>query len=101
MAEGSMMAFIKGRLYNRCTMIYELLANVLEQKLYERFHLYTHEEDTDIFQQMMSTVPLEPRQAEEHISNEVVSQHLQLYKDYFQSILNGNLGSATKFWQFT
>ncbi len=33
LAEGSMMGFIKGKFYNRCTRIHEILANVLEQKL--------------------------------------------------------------------
>ena len=34
---GSMVGFIKGKFYNRCTGIHKLLANVLEQKLYKCF----------------------------------------------------------------
>ena len=49
---------------------------------------------------MMSTVTLDPRRAEEHLSNEVVSQHLQLYEDYFQSILE-ILGQQISSWPFT
>jgi len=98
LAEGSIMGFIKGNFYNRCTRIHELLANVLEQKLYERFLLDISEEDNYAFQQLMSTVSLDPSQAEEQLSNEVITRHLQLYEDYFQSILDGNLGSTAKFW---
>lgn len=37
LAEGSMVGFIKGKFYNRCTIIHEIVATVLEIKLYERF----------------------------------------------------------------
>ena len=37
LAEGSIMGFIKGKFYNRCTRIHEMVANVLEQKIYSRF----------------------------------------------------------------
>lgn len=94
LAEGSMMAFIKGKFYNRCTRIHELLANVLEQKLYERFILDIPEEDYDSFQQVMSTVPLDSRL----LAEEVVTHHLQMYEDYFQSILDGHLGPTAQFW---
>ena len=56
LAEGSMTGFIKGKFYNRCIRIHELLSNVLEQKLYARFLLDSPEEDNDSFQEVMSTV---------------------------------------------
>ena len=86
LAEGSIMGFIKGKFYNRCTRIHELLSNVLEQKLYARFLLDSPEEDDDSFQEVMSTVPLDPRLADEHLSEPVVTNHLQRYEDYFQSV---------------
>ena len=95
--EGSMMGFIKGKFYNRCTRIHELLSNVLEQKLYARFLLDSPEEDDDSFQEVMSTVPLDPRLADEHLSEPVVTNHLQRHEDYFQSVLEGNLGSTAQF----
>jgi hypothetical protein len=98
LAEGSMMGFIKGKFYNRCTRIHELLANVLEQKLYERFLMDVPKEEYDCFQQVMSTVPLDSRLAEDHLSDEVVTHHLQMYEDYFHSVLDGNLGSTAQYW---
>ena len=98
LAEGSMMGFIKGKFYNRCTRIHELLANVLEQKLYQRFLLEIPEEENDSLQEVMSTVPADHRQAEEYLLDQAVTQHLQKYEDYFQSILNGSLGSSAQFW---
>ena len=101
LAEGSMMGFIEGKFYNRCTCIHELLSNLLEQKLYAHFLLVSPDEDSDFFQEVMSTVPLDPRQAEEHLSEPVVTNHLQRYEDYFQSVLEGNLASTARFWPFT
>ena len=37
LAEGSMLGFIKGKFYNRCVRVNELVANVLEEKMYENF----------------------------------------------------------------
>ena len=37
LAEGSMLGFIKGKFYNRCVRVNELVANVLEEKMYEKF----------------------------------------------------------------
>ena len=53
LAEGSVMGFIKGEFYNRCSHIHELLANVLELKLYEHFSRDIHEEDYHPFKQVM------------------------------------------------
>ena len=93
-----MMGFIKGKFYNRCTRIHELFANVLEQKLYERFIFETPEVDHDLFQQVMSTVPVDSRRAMEHLTDPVVTVHLQKYEEFFQKVLDGKLGSTAQFW---
>ena len=98
LTEGSIMGFIKGKFYNRCTRIHELLANVLEQKLYERFVFETPEVDQDLFQQVMSTVPVDSGRALEHLTDPVVTAHLQKYEEFFQKVLDGKLGSTAQFW---
>ena len=98
LAEGSVMGFIKGKFYNRCSRIHELLANVLELKLYERFIRDIHEEDYHSFEQVMLGMPSDPGLAEEHLSHPVVQHHIQLYEEYFQSVLDGHLGQRAKFW---
>ena len=101
LAEGSMMGFIKGKFYNRCTRIHELIANVLEEKLYERFLFDAPEEDHDSFQEVMSTVPLDPRLAEEHLSKPVVTDHLRKYEDYFSRCSTEILGQQRSSGPFT
>ena len=98
LAEGSMMGFVKGKFYNRCTRIHEILANVLEQKLYDRFLSKISEEDRDALHQVMSTVPLDPASAKEHLADPVVMHHLEQYEEYFQSFLKGNHGATARFW---
>jgi len=98
LAEGSMMGFVKGKFYNRCTRIHEILANVLEQKLYDRFLSKISEEDRDALHQVMSTVPLDPASAKEHLADPVVMHHLEHYEEYFQSFLKGNHGATARFW---
>ena len=98
LAEGSMVGFLKGKFYNRCTRIHEVLANVLEQKMYDRFLQDVPQEDTESFQEIMSTVPLDPELVAYHLSDPVISHHLQLYEDYFQSVLEGSSGPTAQFW---
>jgi len=55
LAEGSMVGFIKGKFYNRCTRIHELLANVLEKKMYECFVLDLSLEEREEFHAVMKS----------------------------------------------
>ena len=97
LAEGSVMGFIKEKFYNRCIRIHELLSNVMEQNLYERFIHEIPEEEYNTFQEVLATISSEPSQVEEHLSNPVITQYLQMYEEYFQSVLDGNLELTAKF----
>ncbi|XP_068213902.1 uncharacterized protein [Palaemon carinicauda] len=85
LAEGSMMGFTKGKFYNRCIRIHELLANVMEQKLYDRFVQDLAEEEYQAFQDVMMTIP--SNQVEDHLSDPVVMQHLLKYEEFFYSVM--------------
>ena len=37
LAEGSLTGFIKGKFYNRCTRLHQILAVVMEQALFSKF----------------------------------------------------------------
>ena len=44
LAEGSLMSFIRGKYYNRCVRIHDILALVMERKMYDTFmSTLTHE----------------------------------------------------------
>lgn len=46
----------------------------------------------------MTTVPEDHRSATEHLTDPIVTEHLQKYKDFFQPVLEGGLGSTARFW---
>ena len=98
LAEGSMIGFIKGKFYNRCTRIHEILATVLEQKLYDRFLQDLPEKDRDSFQEMMFAILADPDLANERLSDSTVTRHLDMYNNYFKSVLSGSLGPTAQFW---
>lgn len=96
LAEGSMMGFMKGKFYNRCTRIHELLANVMELKLYDRFVQDLPEEEYQGFQDVMMTIPSD--QVEDHLSDSVIMQHLLKYEEFFYSVTEGTIGPMAQFW---
>ena len=99
LAEGSMVGFMKGKFYNRCTRIHELLANALERKMYQRFVRDLPPVEIEEFESMMSCVPSDPNKIEEaHLNDPTILQHLQKYEDFFHSVLAGVLGSTAQFW---
>ena len=57
LAEGSMMMFMKGKSYNRCVRIHEILATALEQKLFDKFKQSLSAEDQITLECFMSNMP--------------------------------------------
>ncbi len=98
LAEGSMMGFLKGKFYNRCTRIHELLAIVLERKLYERFLVSMEPEDIQTFNDVMTSVPEDPSLVKRYLDDPVITKHLAEYDEFFTSVLDGLLGSTAQFW---
>lgn len=98
LAEGSVVGFIKGKFYNRCTRIHEIVATVLESKLYERFLRDVPEDEYDAIATTMNSIPDEPSEVEAFLSNDEVNKHLQSYENFFHSVMDGNLGPTAQFW---
>ena len=98
LAKGSMMGFVKGKFYNRCRRIHQILANVLEQKMYERFRTGLTPEERDSFNLLISTVPSDPSEVDLHFSDPVVSQHLRKYEQFLELMAEGSHGPTTQFW---
>ena len=98
LAEGSIMGFIKGKFYNRCTRIHEIVANVLEQKIYSRFLLELSDEEYQFFQDVMNVIPEDQHQVEAHLSDPIIAEHMQKYKDFLHSVMVGSHGPTAQFW---
>ncbi|KAK4318062.1 hypothetical protein Pmani_010909 [Petrolisthes manimaculis] len=74
-----MMGFLKGKFYNRCIRIHELLANVLEIKLHNRFLQDLSQEEYESFRDLMDAIPREQSKVEDHLTDPIITQHLQKY----------------------
>ena len=98
LAKGSMMGFIKGKFYNRCSRIHELLAITLEDKLYNRFLVDIPEEEIHEIQYLMSSVPSDPSSVEKYLDTPAIHRHLQVYEEFFQAVLKGSLGATAQYW---
>ncbi|KAK4309970.1 hypothetical protein Pmani_018437 [Petrolisthes manimaculis] len=98
LAEGSMMGFLKGKFYNRCIRIHELLANVLEIKLHNRFLQDLSQEEYESFRDLMDAIPREQSKVEDHLTDPIITQHLQKYEEFFHSVMDGSHGQTAQFW---
>ena len=98
LAEGSMVGFLKGKFYNRCTRIHDIVATVLETKLYERFIKDVPEEECDEIATTMNSAPDDVSEVEAFLSNDAIKKHLKSYEDFFHSLIDGNLGPTAQFW---
>ena len=98
LAEGSMVGFIKGKFYNRCIRIHQLLANVLERKLYDCFFTELDDEDKESFNVALNAMPSNSEQMDEYLANADFMHHLQKYETFLQHMLEGSHGPTAQFW---
>ena len=92
-----MMGFIKGKFYSCCRRIHQILANVLEQKMYERFWTGLTPEERDLFNLLINTVPSDPSEVDLHLSDPVVSQHLKKYEQFLELMTEGSYGPTAQY----
>ena len=58
----------------------------------------TPDVNQDLLHQVMTSVSEDHRTATEHLTDPVVTEHLQKYEDFFQRVLEGSLGSTARLW---
>ena len=57
LAEGSLISFIRGKYYNRCVRIHDIIALVMERKIDDTFMSTLTQEMKDVFNDLLSNVP--------------------------------------------
>ena len=98
LAEGSVVGFLKGKFYNRCTRIQGLLTNVLERKLYNLFLSQILSDELEKLNDTMESLSCDSNETEDDLSNEIIVLHLQKYEDFFSSVLSSAHGPTAQFW---
>jgi hypothetical protein len=96
LAEGSMIGFMKGKFYNRCTRIHELLATALELKLYDRFMMELPQDERQSLEDYMNTIDTD--EVESIVSEPMIIEHLHKFEEFFKSVIDGTKGPMAKFW---
>ena len=99
LAQGSLMGFLKGKFYNRCRRIHELLASALEQKLLERFFATLPEETLATLEDMLDKLPQDADLERKFFSmNSFFKDIHASYDQFFSSVISGDLGSTAAYW---
>lgn len=99
LAEGSLVGFIRGKFYNRCVRIHDILALVMEMKLYASFWSTLPQDRKDAIEELLAEVPSDLKAQEEFLGAQpLFAEHMQQYEQYFQKVLNGELGPTAQYW---
>ena len=99
LAEGSLTGFIKGKFYNRCVRIHQILASVMERLLFQRFLCTLSEEARTDMSYLLQDAPFEAKPIEEYLAvNDSFHGHLKSYNIFFKQVMDGQLGPTAAYW---
>ena len=98
LAEGSLMGFIRGKFYNRCTRVHEILAVVMERKLYAQFVHTVGNDEIDAIREILNDAPSNHEDLENYLASPVFEGYVRKYESYFNGVLNGSAGPTAEFW---
>ena len=92
LAKGSLMGFLRGTFYNRCTRIHEIFATALENLLFEKFTSSMSPDDMRALNDLKASIPTDRSDQSEFMESvEFVTVAAKYYK-FFNNVLSGSLG---------
>ena len=90
LAEGSLMSFIRGKYYNRCVRIHDILALVMERKMYDTFMSTLTQEIKDAMNDLLSNVPQDCGTQEQFLeTSPIFKQHMGEFDVYLKKESDG------------
>ena len=99
LAEGSLMGFLKGKYYNRCVRVHQILSLAMEIKIYQCFFSTLAEDRKEDIKDILQSVPESTDDLEEFLtSNSVFNSYMKQYQLFFEGVLKGSHGSTTQYW---
>ena len=99
LAEGSLMGFIRGKYYNRCVRIHDILALVMERKMYDTFKSTLAQETKDALNDLLSNITQDCSTQEQFLeASPIFQQHMGEFDVYFKKAMNGDLGPTAQYW---
>lgn len=97
LAEGSVAGFMKGKFYNRCTRIHQILAAVMERELFSKF-LKLMEDDESLATEMMSSNNITVEYCQDIVDNASFVNLMKRYESFFHEVIDGKHGSTAAYW---
>ncbi|KAJ8031889.1 hypothetical protein HOLleu_25241 [Holothuria leucospilota] len=99
LAEGSLMGFIRGKYYNRCVRIHDILALAMERKVYNSFKSTLTQEVQDAIEGLLAVVPQDLNAQEQFLNTHPIFQdHMDQYELFLKDVMNGKLGPTAQYW---
>jgi hypothetical protein len=97
LAEGSVAGFMKGKFYNRCTRIHQILAAVMEQELFSNF-LRSIRDEESLATELMSSNNITVEYCQDIVGNASFVNLMKRYEIFFHDVLDGKHGSTAAYW---
>ena len=104
LAEGSVNGFVRGKFFNRCTRLHQLIATTFEEMLFERFLNEVGNSEYDELLERIRDLTCDDAPtistflSDDFGDNDVLKELMKEYEEFFQRVINGQLGSTAAYW---
>ncbi len=88
---------MKGKFYNRCTRVHQILAAVMERELFFKF-LKSMEDEESLDTEMMSSNNITGEYCQRIVDNASFLNLMKRYESFFYDVIDGKCGSTAAYW---
>lgn len=98
LGEGSVSGFIKGKFYNRCSRIHQILAAVMERALFKRYLDFLTDEEETLVQEICSYSSTTAEYCQTVTETTLLKNILDRYENFLHDNIEGKYGSTAAYW---
>lgn len=97
LAEGSLAGFLKGKFYNRCTRIHQILAGVMEREIFSKY-LDLMKDENSFALAMMCDSDSSGEHCERVANDPRFVELMKRYELFLHECMGGKYGSTAAYW---
>ena len=98
LASGSLNGFIKGKFYNRCTRIHQIVAAVMERAIFSNFKESLNEENLMLLQDVVFNISEMNKDNQGVIETTPFKALMNKYEIFFHDVIKGEYGNTAAYW---
>ena len=98
LAEGSLAGFMKGKFYNRCTRVHQILAAVMERALFSKFLEVREDAEKSLAHEVMTDCDNTVEHCQRVAGNAAFNSLIKRYETYFHDAIDGKYGATAAYW---